>query len=333
MPDITSAQVTTFSASGYALDGLALFEGTDHRAIAGVLADCAVLRVKNGHTLENPKAKEPVLHVVLRGALSVSHPASGTGATAGSLDSNTLKVLPGECIGELSVLDEEASNDEITALMDSDVLVIESDKLWKLVDESNGVARNLLRLLSFRVRAAGAQARRSRKVGEFYRQLSLVDALTGLQNRTWLNDHLPTMIENAQIVGSPLSVIMVDLDNFKQFNDLHGHVSGDRALQVAARVICDGLRPTDFAARFGGEEMIVILPATQQKSALMVAQRLRDRLRQAVVFSGHHKPLPHITASFGVATLEPGQHAEGLISAADAALYRAKDDGRDRVAL
>lgn len=333
MQNASQAHGMTFGSSGYTLEGIQLFEGTDHRAIAGALADCPVLRVKHGQNLENPKTKGPVLHVVLHGALNVAR-APASNATGGSgAESAVLKVLPGECVGELSVLDEEASTDQLTALMDSDVLVIESEKLWKLVDESNGVARNLLRLLSFRVRAAGAQARRNRKVGEFYRQLSLVDALTGLQNRTWLNEHLPTMVENAHIVGSPMAVIMVDLDHFKQFNDMHGHVSGDHALQVAARVIRDGLRPTDFAARFGGEEMLVILPATQQKSALMVAQRLRDRLRQAVVFSELRKPLPHITASFGVATLEPGQHAEALISAADAALYRAKEDGRDRVAL
>lgn len=332
MQDTGSEQSTTFGASGYPLGALQLFDGSDHQAVSGLLADCPVLRVKAGQAVDDLKTRGPRLHIVLRGALIVAHATAGeTGAARA--ESAALKVLPGECVGELSVLDDEASSDHITALVDSDVLVIEADTLWKLVDESNGVARNLLRLLSFRVRAAGAQARRHRKVGEFYRQLSLVDALTGLQNRAWLNDHLPTMIENAQIVGSPLSVIMVDLDYFKQFNDVHGHVSGDHALKVAARVIRDGLRPTDFAARFGGEEMLVILPATQQKSALMVAQRLRDRLRQAVVFSEMHKPLPHITASFGVATLEPGQHAEALISAADAALYRAKEDGRDRVAL
>jgi len=335
MQNALQARSIPFDTSGYTLEGVQLFEGTDHRAIAGALADCPVLRVKHGQNLEGHTSQGPVLHVVLHGALNVARAVAGDATGSACADSAALKVLPGECVGELSVLDEEARSDQLMALMDSDVLVIEAEKLWKLVDESNGVARNLLRLLSFRVRAAGAQARRNRKVGEFYRQLSLVDALTGLQNRTWLNEHLPTMVENAHVVGSPMAVIMVDLDSFKQFNDLHGHVSGDHALQVAARVIRDGLRPTDFAARFGGEEMIVILPATQQKSALMVAQRLRDRLRQAVVFSELRKPLPHITASFGVATLEPGQHAEALISAAGPPRPRAQEDGpagRERLA-
>ena len=321
--------ISTFAASGYRIDGIHLLHGIPEQEVAPLIAECAVVRVCAREALHDTAHKDGCLYVVLAGALDVLH----TDARDIRMDNVVTKVLPGECVGELSVLDGEASPDRIVARVDSDVLVIDGSVLWKLIDDSNGVARNLLRLLSFRIRAANAQLRRRQKVGEFYRQLSMVDGLTGLHNRAWLNDNLQPMIENAHTVNSQLSVIMIDLDNFKQFNDLHGHVSGDHALQVAARVIASGLRPTDYAARFGGEELIVILPATQQKSALMVAQRLCERIRQAAVFSDAHRPLPHITASFGVAMLEPGENAEALVSAADAALYRAKQDGRDRVAL
>lgn len=243
------------------------------------------------------------------------------------------KILPGECVGELSVLDNEGSNERIAAQVESDVLMIDAPTLWKLVDESNGVARNLLRLLSFRVRAANAQLRRRRKVGEFYRQMSMVDALTGLHNRAWLNEHLPALIEAAHAEHRALALIMIDLDHFKAFNDLHGHVLGDHALKAAANAIAGGLRPTDFAARFGGEELTVILPAATRDAALRVAQRLCERVRHAAVFGDPGKALPHITASLGVAALEPGQQAEALIGSADAALYRAKEGGRDRVAI
>ena len=322
-------QHRTFGTSGYAIGDLQLFQGVTQQGIADLIADCPVLRIEARQAIPEGKNKGARLYIVLHGALDVTH----TDARDARMDGVATKVLPGECVGELSVLDEEANSDHVTARVDSDVLIIDADTLWKLIDESNGIARNLLRLLSFRIRAANAQLRRRHKVGEFYRQLSMVDGLTGLHNRAWLTDNLPTMIENAHHVNSPLSVIMIDLDHFKQFNDVHGHVSGDHALQVASKVVSSALRPTDFAARFGGEELIVILPATQQKSALMVALRLCERLRDAVVFSEIRKPLPHITASLGVAMLEPGQNAEALISAADAALYRAKEDGRNRVAL
>ena len=91
------------------------------------------------------------------------------------------------------------------------------------------------------------------------------------------------------------------------------------------------LRPTDFAVRYGGEELMVILPDTGRDASVIVAQRLCDKLAQTMVFTDGNTPLPHITGSFGVATLNPGQDANNFIASADAALYRAKKAGRNRV--
>lgn len=322
-------QFTTFAASGYTLNDLQLFRNTVQHSVAPLLADCPVVRVAKGEMVRSPKNRGGHLYVVLRGALSVMHAAD----TADSGDSTTSKILPGECAGELSVLDENGSSDIMSALQESELLVIDAERLWRLIDESNGVARNLLRLLSFRVRAANAQSRRRQKVGEFYRQLSLVDGLTGLFNRAWLNENLPALVNAAHASSEPLAILMIDIDHFKQFNDRHGHQCGDNALRTAARTISSMLRPTDFAARYGGEELMVILPTTTQEAAVGVAQRLCEQIRKAVVFTDMHKSLPHITASFGIASLVAEQDVEALMAAADAALYRAKQAGRDRVAM
>ena len=262
------------------------------------------------------------LYILLAGSLAVEG-ALGEG--------NVERILPGESVGEQSVLDDAANLDAIVALEDSELLVIEPDCVWQLIDGHNGVARNLLRLLSFRIRATNARLRRRQKLGEFYRQLSFNDALTGLYNRAWLNDALPKLVARARQESGPLSLVMIDLDHFKRFNDTHGHMAGDSALCAAAGVIRAGLRPTDFAVRYGGEEMMAILPATPQQQAMMVAERLCARMREAVVFDDMRLPLPHVTGSFGVATLLPGQDERSLIEAADAALYRAKEAGRDRI--
>jgi diguanylate cyclase (GGDEF)-like protein len=283
--------------------------------------------VTEGEIVADARHKGGRLYIVLRGALSVMHAdAMSAGERA------TAKVLPGECVGELSVLDESGGSDSMCALEESTLLVIDAERLWRLIDESNGVARNLLRLLSFRVRAANAQLRRRHKVGEFYRQLSMVDGLTNLYNRAWLDENLQAMVNAAHAAGEPLSVIMIDIDRFKQFNDEHGHQCGDEALRAAAKTIAGALRPFDCAARYGGEELIVLLPATNLDAAAMVAQRLCEQLRESVVFADMRKPLPHMTASFGVAALTAGQDAQALVACADAALYRAKEAGRDRVA-
>lgn len=320
--------LTNFGTSGYAIGELQIFRGVSEQSVAGLLADCPVLRLASGELVHDSKNRGAQLYIVLRGALVVASDAHG-----GMADGAMSKVLPGECVGELSVLDDEANSSAMSAQQETDLLVIEAERLWQLIDESNGVARNLLRLLSFRVRAANAQIRRRQKVGEFYRQLSLVDGLTELQNRAWLNDHLPRLIENAHAVSNPLSIIMIDIDHFKRFNDEHGHLAGDNALRVAAKVLTDTLRPRDFAARYGGEELMVILPNTNLKAGAIVAHRLCERMQQSVVFADMHKALPHITASFGVAGLEPGQVADDLIAMADRALYRAKGAGRNQVAL
>jgi diguanylate cyclase (GGDEF)-like protein len=315
-----------FGASAYTIDQLQLFADTGDAALASTLARCPIVRLAAGQRLAEPSHAR--LYIVLRGALEV---ASEPGA--GMADCTVSKVLPGESVGEQSVLDEATNLATIRATEESELLVLEADLVWQLIERSNGFARNLLRLLSFRVRAANALLRRRQKLGEFYRQLSMNDGLTSLYNRAWLTDMLPKLVASAQRAGTPLSLVMIDLDHFKKFNDTHGHPAGDAALRCAAGVISGALRPSDFAVRYGGEEMLVLLPDTGVQLAMLVAERLCQRLRQAVVFEDMRLPLPHITGSFGVAELASGMHELALVEAADAALYRAKEAGRDRAAL
>jgi diguanylate cyclase (GGDEF)-like protein len=318
-------RLAAFAESGYSTASLHLFRDVDDSdALVGA---CPVVRLQPGETISEANNRGGRLFVVLRGALDIEPMATQGPAINGG----TTRILPGECVGELSVLDEDGSVAVITAVQQTDLLAIDADRLWKMIEESNGVARNLLRLLSFRVRAANAQLRRRQKVGEFYRQLSIHDGLTGLHNRAWLDDTLPALIAEAHATARPLSLIMIDLDHFKQFNDSHGHLAGDEALKTASRVLRGALRPSDFAARYGGEELTVILPGSNQAAAVLVAQRLCERMQQAVVFADMCKPLPHITASLGVACLAPQQDMRALLQQADAALYRAKEDGRNRV--
>ncbi len=321
--------LSLFSRSEYQARHLQLFSDiseSDLSAVTKIIAPCSVMLVKAGQAVIAAHTTDNRLYVVLNGTLEVqSH--ENNGGSAG----NNLQFLPGECVGELSVLDEEDQPNSIIATQNSELLVIEAETLWQLIDGSNGVARNLLRLLSFRIRTTNALLRRRHKVGEFYRQLSMIDGLTGIHNRAWLNSQFPQLIEHAHSTGSPLSIIMADLDHFKQFNDTHGHIIGDDAIQSTAKIMNSTLRPSDFAVRFGGEELLVILPDTHNEACYTVAERLCKKLEQTSVFTDERLPLPHITASFGVATLTAGQDIFSFIASADAALYRAKNEGRNRV--
>jgi diguanylate cyclase (GGDEF)-like protein len=319
-------QTGTFGESNYSIDDLQLFRDADHAQLAPLLAGCPILRLAAGQPLEDGKRAH--LYVVLSGALTVA-----ADTQSGMTDGTVSRILPGESVGEQAVLDDSSNLAAMSAIADSELLCIDGDLVWKMIDLSNGLARNLLRMLSFRIRAANALLRRRQKLGEFYRQLSMNDGLTGLYNRSWLSDMLPKVVATAHRAGTPMALIMIDLDHFKKFNDSHGHLTGDDALRAAAAVISLALRPSDFAVRYGGEEMMVILPETTELLAVLVAERLCARMREAPIFPDMREPLPHITASVGVAVLTEGMSDLELIAAADAALYRAKHGGRNMVSL
>ncbi|MCW8807068.1 MAG: GGDEF domain-containing protein [Rhodanobacter sp.] len=157
------------------------------------------------------------------------------------------------------------------------------------------------------------------------------DPLTGLANRRSAELRLAADRAHALRLNEPLSLLMLDLDHFKQINDHWGHAAGDRVLKATAQALRDELRGADLPSRFGGEEFLTILPGTDAARALDVAERIRERIAKLTI------AVPgdtiQITASIGVATITEGESAQKLVARADVALYRAKDNGRDRCAF
>jgi diguanylate cyclase (GGDEF)-like protein len=164
------------------------------------------------------------------------------------------------------------------------------------------------------------------------KQQANIDILTGLYNRRFLEDYARKLFAIARRREQPLGLIMMDLDHFKSFNDVYGHEIGDRLLRHFAKTVTASMRETNLAARFGGEEFIVILPDTSVKSCTLVAERIRKAVMTMVVPSNTEKPLPQLTVSLGVAVFpEDGQTLEEVIQASDKALYESKRLGRNRV--
>lgn len=163
--------------------------------------------------------------------------------------------------------------------------------------------------------------------------LSVTDDLTGLYNSRYLNQVLRRESKRASRSGRPLSLLFIDLDGFKSVNDTHGHLCGSRALVEAASVIRSCARETDMAARFGGDEFAVVLPDTGSEGAVAVAERIRERVFARCFLAGDGLTV-HLTSSVGVATLpDVAASAEELLKAADAAMYRVKDRGKNGVVL
>lgn len=165
-------------------------------------------------------------------------------------------------------------------------------------------------------------------------KLSSEDALTGLANRRAFDLRLEAEWARARRGGEPLSLLMMDIDFFKRYNDHYGHPAGDVCLQrVAAVLDAHARRPADLVARVGGEEFAVLLPGAGTAAAVQLAERMRQAVAAAEIPHAASGAAGHVTASFGVASLVPdgGQPPQALLAAADAALYRAKEEGRNRV--
>lgn len=168
------------------------------------------------------------------------------------------------------------------------------------------------------------------KLRQVMRDQSVKDALTGLYNRRFMEESLARELARSQRNGSPVSVIMLDIDHFKQINDLHGHAGGDAALRMTAQLLKKSLRTSDLACRYGGEELVMILPDCTKENAVARAQQVCEALRQLNTLEGGHSI--SVTASFGVATApENSTEPVELIGMADSAMYMAKRAGRDRV--
>ena len=161
-------------------------------------------------------------------------------------------------------------------------------------------------------------------------ELSITDGLTGLYNRKHLMDTLTREVRQAQRQNRPFSVLMMDIDHFKKYNDTFGHQAGDDVLVNMASTLKESTRNVDFAARYGGEEFLVLLPETGIEAALEVAQRIRTQVAEKTFGSGKKKV--NITVSIGVAEFsQHGDTLESIIASADSALYKAKRLGRNRV--
>ncbi|MHB8859677.1 MAG: sensor domain-containing diguanylate cyclase [Thermoleophilia bacterium] len=173
------------------------------------------------------------------------------------------------------------------------------------------------------------------KLYERTRQMSLHDPLTGLANRRLLFNELEQMFAGARRHGRPLSVIMMDLDHFKDYNDAHGHAAGDRVLSGVASIVRKLTRAEDVAARYGGEEFLLVLPEADSKWAAAIAERIRRDVESAGFATEEEKTgFSRITLSLGIASLIPGiEGGDALIGLADRALYEAKRKGRNRVEI
>jgi diguanylate cyclase (GGDEF)-like protein len=205
-----------------------------------------------------------------------------------------------------------------------------------VTDKSGGgvydeVDLSLLEIIGPQVALALERAEWQERATEF-QLMSITDSLTGLPNRRYLEERLAEELNRSKRYDSPMSFLMIDIDDFKAYNDKNGHQAGDVALQITAHCLKGALRAVDIASRYGGEEFCILLPETGITEAGTIADRIRQRVSTTEFPHGKAQPLGHVTISIGVSTFTKNiDTSENIIAAADRALYQAKSMGKDRV--
>lgn len=165
-----------------------------------------------------------------------------------------------------------------------------------------------------------------------FQLMSITDPLTGLPNRRYLEERLTEEVNRSKRYAHPMCFLMIDIDDFKAYNDNNGHQAGDLALQITAHCLKGALRSADVASRYGGEEFSILLPQTTAAEAAVIADRVRQRVATTDFPHGKSQPQGHVTISIGVSSFSAiVNSAEIVIAAADRALYRAKSLGKDRI--
>ena len=305
------------------LEGLELFQGVCPEDVQELLQNCDRRDLGEGELLLSPGERNEHVFIVLSGSLNV-HVGSPEAPVLATMD-------VGACVGEMSIIEDRDPSAYVIGAEPTHLLLIHQSILWDMVNASHEFAKNLLVVLSERVRS------HNRVIADSYGELrkferhATTDALTGLSNRHTMEEQFEREIQRCEKDDMPVSLIMIDIDNFKTFNDQFGHVAGDRALSAVASILKHQFRPRDILVRFGGDEFAILLPEVEEEVALSIADRVRVAVCGETGDGSDSLIQIPVKISMGVAQLERQGNLTSLLRAADAALYRAKHAGRNVV--
>jgi diguanylate cyclase (GGDEF)-like protein len=300
-----------------------LFGGMDFSDIEYMLERSTLRELASGEKLLQPEVANYHLYLILEGELRVQ--------LIGQATLEHVTIVAGECTGEISLVDGKNPSALVVAASPTRVLAVPHDTVWSLVDQSHEVARNLLTIIAGRMRNDNSALITSHSKRTQYEHQAMVDTLTGVHNRRWMNEAFPRVLHRCAIDNVHSAIMVIDVDHFKRVNDTHGHLVGDVALKIMANVMSANLRPHDLLVRYGGEEFAILLPDTKIEEARSIAERLRTMVAAHEIRNG--EAVFRITVSIGIAAATKDGKLEDLFGEADRALYRAKESGRNRIEI
>jgi len=312
------------------LSQVGVFSLLSPEEIDRVAEHLATVSLEAGQVLFHEGEPGKDLYIIASGSAGVSIRLPDGG------DREIARFSPGDFFGEMSIFDNAPRSATCSALEASTLHSLSKDAFGDIISLYPRIAMKLmyrmLHVTTQRLRGTSEFVSEMVQWGEGARKRAVTDELTGVYNRRFLEDSLGTYVAEAGEEGKPLSLVMVDLDRFREMNTLYGLAKGDEAIKSAAGIFRSLLRATDVIARYGGDEFVIILPDTEPAHATQLMSAVCAAVASLPILKGLSGPLTSVTASMGVAGLPA--HAtdlSALRAAADAALYRAKEEGRNRV--
>jgi len=299
-----------------------LFRGVSEARLLRLLRPSGEACVRPGSALLALGQRNTALYLLMSGRLAVYLDEEAKVPVA--------HIEPGECVGEISILDEDSASASVVALEHSRLLVIQAADLWDLMAEEPAIALNLVHMLAQRIRRNNAAMLTGLVQKTHAGMLSNVDPVTGLHNRRWMNDVFVRQIDRCARARYPISLAVIDIDHFRSVNDTFGPQAGDNVLAQIGRVLQRQFRPTDLLARYGGEEFAVLLPETRAQEAIAALERVRLIIAETQT-SVAQRTTVKVRVSAGVAEWRHDWSLDDLTACAERALQLAKASGRDCV--
>lgn len=298
-----------------------LFRNVPSGLINKILREHSVYTIPAGQHLVKKDFKNTALYLLLDGGVEIYLDEEDT----------PLKIIrAGDIIGEISLVDQQSATASAISLCECKVIAIKEELIWELVEQSHLFTINLLHIIANRFRGVNSQVVSSIEKQRLSERKAIVDDLTKLYNRGWLNESFEPLLKRCKQDLHPFSYLMIDIDHFKKINDSYGHQVGDFVLQLTGEALNNLSRVRDYVVRYGGEEMAMLLPDTGITDALKIAERIRQTIEATVIEYEQGKTL-NITVSIGISTLTESETSVDLIKRADDALYYAKEHGRNQV--
>jgi diguanylate cyclase (GGDEF)-like protein len=306
-----------------------IFSLLSREEIDQVAEHLATVKLTAGQTLFHEGDPGDDLYIIADGAaaVSISLPDGG--------DKEIARFAPGDFFGDMSIFDNAPRSASCRALEKSVLYSLSKDAFTDIITDNPELALKLmyrmLKVTTQRLRGTSEFVSEMVLWGEAARKRAVTDELTGVYNRRFLEDSLGNYVAEAREKGEPLSLVMVDLDHFRQINELYGHPKGDATVRSAAQLFRSLLRETDVIARYGGDEFVIIMPHTDPAHATELMSRVCAEVSRLEILKDMKGAITTVTSSMGVAGFPlHASDLSGLRAAADAALYRAKEEGRNR---